>query len=248
MQRRILFSFAHPDDESFLVAGTAARYLGEGAQCLLACATRGEAGKAGDPPVCSREELPQVREQELRAACRIIGLPDPVFLGFRDQELAQVPVDAVRGQLVALIRRLRPQVVVTFDPEGSNRHPDHVAISRFTADAVAAAADPRFYPDAGPPHRVSRLVWTLPAFAWDAVKEGRDLWQEPGVDYLLDISPWREVKAQALRAHRTQHLSIDRLFFHLPPAQRNRVLGVEAFRHAFGPPPPPGATDLFAGL
>lgn len=246
--RSILFSFAHPDDESFSVAGTAARYLQEGVRCFLSCATRGEAGKAGDPPVCSREELPQVREQELKEACRIIGLPEPAFLGYRDKELAEAPGDAIRKQLVTLIRQHRPQVVITFDPEGANRHPDHIAISRFTTDAVAAAADPRFYPEAGPPHRVDRLLWTVPLVVWQKVWEGKDPWQCHGVDYVMDISRWREVKARALKAHRSQHLSIDRIFFAMPPEKQQRAFSMEAFRHAFGAPPPPGATDLFAGL
>ncbi|MFO7173211.1 MAG: PIG-L deacetylase family protein [Bacillota bacterium] len=247
-ERSILFCFAHPDDESFTVAGTAARYLSEGVRCLLACATRGEAGKMGDPPVCTREELPRVREQELREACRIIGLPEPVLLGYRDRELADAPGDEIRRKLVALIRQHRPQIVITFDPEGANRHPDHIAISRFTTDAVAAAADPRFYPEAGPPHRVQRLLWTIPVSVWLDLRAGREPFSCPGVDYVIDIRPWRARKADALRAHRSQHLSIDRFFFHLSPEERERALSIEAFRHGCGTPPPPGATDLFAGL
>ena len=152
--------FAHPDDETFLTGGVACRYADEGVRVVLVSATRGESGKAGDPPLCAPEELPALREEELRRATAILGIADVHLLGYRDRELAAAPPDEIREQLVTLIRRHQPSVVVTFDPNGGNAHPDHVAISRFTADAVAAAADPRWFPSAGPPHsiRAGRLA------------------------------------------------------------------------------------------
>jgi LmbE family N-acetylglucosaminyl deacetylase len=136
-------------------------------------------------------------------------------------------------------------VVITFDPNGSNLHPDHVAISRFISDAVAAAGDPRWFPEAGEPHSVTRLLWP-PRRPWEIIRAGA-LENRPGVDYLIDIRPWATRKAAALRAHRTQHLSMDRIFFSKPDT--DLVLSVELFRHAWGPPPPSRpAHDLFAGL
>jgi LmbE family N-acetylglucosaminyl deacetylase len=228
----ILFSFAHPDDESFSGAGTAMKYGATGVRTVLVTATRGERGKTGDPPVCAPEELAACRERELRDAVRIVGFDELVILDYRDRELADAPPDAVRRSLVSLIRRVRPSIVATFDPNGFNLHPDHVAISRFTSDAIAAAGDSRWYPDAGDPHRVSRLVWTPPIPAWEVGKTER-LDARGGVDFVLDVSPFRDRRAAALRAHRSQHLSVDRLFFNAPDLER--ILGVEVWRQAWGP-------------
>lgn len=229
----ILFSFAHPDDESFSGAGTAMKYAAAGARIVLVTATRGERGKRGDPPVCPAEELAACREAELREAAAIVGFHELHLLGYRDRELAEAPVDDVRRALVSIIRRVRPAVVVTFDPNGFNTHPDHVAISRFTSDALAAAADPRWLPETGQAHAVSRLLWTPPLPPWETAKLTR-LDDVAGADFAIDVTAFRERREAALRAHRTQHLSVDKYFFEQPdPA---RVLATEIWRQAWGPP------------
>jgi N-acetylglucosamine malate deacetylase 2 len=209
-------------------------------------ATRGEAGKSGEPPICPKEGLPLVREAELQAALEILGVKHLHLLGYRDRELAAAPPEEVRQQLVRLIRQHRPEVVITFDPNGSNLHSDHIAISRFTSDAVAAAADPRWFPEVGEVHCVERLLWTPPVPPWELVRAQR-LEAEPGVDFAIDIEAWRQRKADALRAHRSQHLAIDRIFFNPPDAEL--LLRVEIFRQAWGPRlPSRPLQDLFAGL
>jgi LmbE family N-acetylglucosaminyl deacetylase len=245
-ERRILLCFAHPDDETFLAGGSIGKWTAEGVGVALVTATRGQSGRSGDPPVCTREDLPAVREAELREAAAILGIADVHLLDYRDRELAAAQPMEIRQSLVHLIRGWRPQVVVTFDPNGSNRHTDHVAISRFTSDAVAAASDRRWFPDEGDPHLVSRLVWTPPAPTWELAR-ALDLTGRPGVDFLIDTSRWAARKRQALQAHRTQHLSIARVFLRHPDA--DRLLGVEVFRQAWGPvlarrP----IDDVFAGL
>jgi N-acetylglucosamine malate deacetylase 2 len=242
----ILFSFAHPDDESFAAAATAMKYGAAGVRTVLVTATRGERGKAGHPPVCAVAELGACRELELREAARIIGLDRVHILDYRDKELANAKHDEIRGSLVSIIRLEQPAIVATFDPNGFNLHPDHVAISRFTMDAVAAASDPRWYPEHGHPHQVGRVVWTPPMAAWEAGTIDR-LEERAGADFVIESSAWRDRKEAALRAHRSQHLSIDRLFFNQPNLER--VLGVEVWRHAWGPPLErrPSA-DLFEGL
>jgi LmbE family N-acetylglucosaminyl deacetylase len=244
--RRLLFLYAHPDDESFGVAGTSRMYADQGVEIALVTATRGDAGRAGEPALCSRDDLPAVREAELREAARIAGIAHVIVLDYRDKHLAAAPPDKIRRELVEAIRSHRPQVVVTFDPNGANLHADHVAISRFASDAIAAAEDPRWYPDIGPAHRVQRLLWVPPVMPWDAPKSP-DLDVEPGIDFLIDTSKYKEVKAAALRAHRTQHVSINRHFFELPDV--DRILSQEAFRQAFGPAlSKRPATDLFESL
>lgn len=245
-QRSLLFIFAHPDDESFSVAGTASRYADEGVRLTLLTATRGDKGKCGDPPVCRPEELARVREAELRDAARVIGIRDVRVLDYRDRELASAPAEEVRAELVRVIRETRPQVVITFDPQGVNLHPDHVAISRFAADAVAAAADPRWYPEGAKAHEVGRVLWTTPCPFFELARL-EEPGREPGVDYLIDTRRWWHRKAEALRAHRSQHIEIDRLFFDVPDSER--ILSVEAFRDArrgvrFGA----AREDIFSGL
>jgi N-acetylglucosamine malate deacetylase 2 len=227
----VLFCFAHPDDESFSGVGTAMACAEAGVRTALLTATRGERGKRGDPPVCEEEELPTVRERELREAARIAAFDELHLLDYKDRELADAPVDAMRSALVAHIRRLRPLVVLTFDPNGFNVHPDHVAISRFASEAIAAAADPRWLREAGPAYQVPRLLWTPPIPPWEAL--GRDATAEPGADFAVDVARFRDRRIAALRAHRTQHLSIDRHFFSHPEV--DRILAVELWRQAWGP-------------
>ena len=233
MPARLLLIYAHPDDESFGVAGMARMYADRGADIALVTATRGDAGGAGAPPLCSRDALPALREAELREAAQIVGIGHVTVLDYLDKRLAEAPSDKIRRELVTAIRRHRPHVVITFDPDGVNLHPDHVAISRFAFDAVTAAGDLRWYPDAGEAHCVPRLLWPSPVLPWD-VSKSPDLAQERGVDFLIDISKYRDTKAAALRAHRTQHVSIDRHFFDRPDV--DKILSVETFRQGFGPP------------
>ena len=221
-------------------------YADSGAEIALVTATRGDAGRAGEPPICSRADLPARREAELREAAALLGIGHLYLLDYADKHLGDAPPDQIRGELIDVIRRHRPDIAVTFDPNGANQHPDHIAIARFAIDAIVAAGDPRWRPEAGPAHRTQRLLWAWPMMPWD-VPKSPDLAREPGVDFVIDTSTYAEVKAAALRAHRTQHVSIDRHFFNLPNLEQ--ILSVETFRQALGPAltTRPSA-DLFEGL
>jgi LmbE family N-acetylglucosaminyl deacetylase len=244
--RRLLLVFAHPDDESVFAAGLACRTVAQGGLVALCTATPGEHGKLGEPPVCARDRLGAVRQAELMAACAELGIATVRVFGYSDRALASAPTDTIRRQIVEIIRAFRPQVVATFDPNGSNLHPDHVAISRFTADAVAAAGDPRWFPDLGAAHAAGRLLWTMPVRPWVVLRR-TDPALEPGADFVLDVAAFVERKAAALRAHRTQHQSLTRIFFSKPDV--TRLLGVEMFRQAFGPPlASRPAADVFTGI
>ena len=246
VQRRLLLVFAHPDDESVFAAGLACRTVAEGGRVALCTATPGEHGKLGEPPVCPRERLGAVRQAELMAACAELGIGTVRVLGYPDRGLAFAPTDTIRRQLVEVIRAVRPQAVVTFDPNGSNLHPDHVAISRFTSDAVAAAGDGRWFPELGAAHAVPRLLWTLPVRPWDVMRRTEPA-LEPGADFVLDVSAFVERKRSALLAHRTQMQSLNRILFSKPDV--TRLLGVEMVRQAFGPPlAARPAADVFAGI
>ncbi len=242
----LLLSFAHPDDETFLAGGVACRCAASGIDVVLSTATLGESGKTGDPPVCAPGDLAATRERELRQAVELLGIAELHLLGYRDRELASAPVDRMREQLVGVVRRHRPEVVLTFDPNGANQHPDHIAISRFTSDAVAASADPRFFPDLGPAHVVRRLVWVPGRRPWELLRRP-DVASQPGVDFVIDTREWRARKAAALRAHATQRQSAQRNFF--GQADCDLLLGAELFRQAWGPALGRRPTnDLFDGV
>jgi LmbE family N-acetylglucosaminyl deacetylase len=241
----LLLSFAHPDDESVSAAGTIARYTRDGVcRVVLLSATRGGAATHGVDVAGSREALPAVRDRELRDAARILRVDDADvhLLDHPDGGLAGVDPLRIRRELVALIRATRPDVVLTFDPNGTNLHPDHVAISRFTIDAIAAAADPRWFPDAGAAHTVPRVLWTPPVSVWTMIREvppAEDLFAaiaaRPGVDYLIDTrDSWRQKQA-ALLAHRTQKAAIEKRMFLMDDDER--AMSAEAFRHGGGIPP-----------
>ena len=233
---------AHPDDEVFFAGGTLPKYVAEGARVSIVCATRGERGATAD--LCSIDELPKVREAELIEAMKALGITEVHFLPYEDQKLYTAPPDEIRRKLVALIREVRPEVVITFDPEGANQHTDHMTISRFVSDAVAAARDARWYPEAGAPHEIQRLLWPPPTILF-RLSENTNFAVEPGIDFLIDVRPWLDKKEAAVRAHRTQLPGLGKLFFEKP--EGIRTFSIEAFRVAWGTRPrlvPAG--DLFA--
>jgi N-acetylglucosamine malate deacetylase 2 len=242
----LLLILAHPDDESFMAAGTVRALVSRGVRVALVCATRGEQGSVGEPPLATRDELPALRERELRAACDILGVELVALLDYHDRQLADAPVDAVRSALVGAIRRERPRVVLTFDPHGVTGHPDHLAIFRFALDAVTAAADDRWLPSLGPAHRVRRVVWPGAIEPW--VEWRPDVLAEtPGVDFVIDVAAQRDAKAAALRAHRTQHRGVDWRWFEHPESAA--ILSTETFRFGWGEAPNARpARDLFEGL
>jgi LmbE family N-acetylglucosaminyl deacetylase len=234
----LLFLLAHPDDETFIAGGTIAKYAAAGVEIGVVCATRGQRGKTGD--ICSRDDLASVREAELRDAAQILGVRRLEILPYEDQALASAPPDEIRRAMVAALRRQRPQIAVTFDPNGMNLHLDHIAISRFAADAVAAAADSRWYPETGEPQIVDRMLWCGPGNVFDLGRM-ENVAGQAGIDFLIDTSPYRDQKIAALRAHRTQYPGLKKIFSDDTTTSR------EAFRVAWGRRPSTvPAADLFA--
>ena len=131
IKRRMVVILAHPDDESFPLGGTLAKYAAEGVEITLVCATKGEAGI----PDSSREETARLREHELLTAADVLGLSDVRFLGWLDSELDKADEKIVIGQLVAILSEIQPQVVITFGADGISGHPDHIAVHQLTTAA-----------------------------------------------------------------------------------------------------------------
>lgn len=168
---RLLAVLAHPDDESFGPGGTLALYAQRGASVHLICATRGEVGDIPDGMMKGHEDPADLRASELRCAAQHLGLEKVHMLDYRDSGMPGTPendhpralVNAPHGEVVRkithLMRRIRPQVVITFDPIGGYRHPDHIVIHEATVDAFHAAGDPKRYPNELEPYQPQKLYY-----------------------------------------------------------------------------------------
>jgi LmbE family N-acetylglucosaminyl deacetylase len=158
---KLMCVLAHPDDESLATGGILAKYAASGVQTYLVTATRGEQGWFGPAAAYpGPQALGRLREAELRAAAQMLGLREVVFLDYQDGEVDRAdPAEAI-AKIVTQLRRVQPDVVVTFDPNGMYGHPDHIAISQLTTTAVMAAAAPS-YPGLtrGAAHRVAKLYY-----------------------------------------------------------------------------------------
>ena len=151
--RTLLAVTAHPDDETFGMGGTLALYANRGVDVQLICATRGEAGEVEVERLKGFESIGQLREHELACAAKILGLSYIHFLGYRDsgmpgsadnnhpRALIRVPLDELARSVATIIREIKPQVVLTFDPLGGYQHPDHIAIHKATVRAFNLAGD-----------------------------------------------------------------------------------------------------------
>lgn len=170
--RTLLAVLAHPDDESFGMGGTLARYALEGVRVYLICATRGEAGTLDPDCLDGYQSVAERREAELECAANQLGLSGVYYLGYRDsgmpgaetnqhpEALVKAPLSEVSAQIATRMRELQPQVVLTFDPIGGYKHPDHIAIHRATVEAFNLASDPAFTSEF-PPYQPAKLYFHL---------------------------------------------------------------------------------------
>ncbi|HEY0969616.1 MAG TPA: PIG-L family deacetylase [Gemmatimonadales bacterium] len=243
--RALACVFAHPDDETFSSAATLARYSAAGVACHLLVATDGDAGRSSAIRVASREELGRLRRAELHEATRLLGVRSVHPLGLPDGGLPQVDADALTGEIVRFLRAHRPQVVITFGPEGApNAHRDHRAISRlataafFLAGLPDAFADQLDGRDALAPHTPRRLYYV----SWEPPGPGADIPHAVPLTARMYAAPWNDVKRAAFDVHRTQHV-------HREHFERIAMTPHEAFALAAGEPQPRGVVeDLFEGL
>ncbi len=286
---RLLLVHAHPDDETIGTGATMARYAAEGVQVVLVTCTRGEHGEILVPELehlaAERGDgLGEHRVGELAAACAALGVRDHRFLGgagrWRDSGMMgtapndasvafwRADLDEAVGELVAVIREIRPQVVVTYDEVGGYGHPDHIQAHRVTVAAVAAAAEPEFRPDLGPAWGVSKLYYT--AIPKSVLQQGIDALKAAGdtsgfldvdsadelpfgnpdedVTTEIDAREHLDAKIAAMRAHATQ-IAVDGPFFALSNNVGHKAMGIEYFIRVAGERAEASReTDLFAGL
>ena len=255
---------AHPDDESLGIGGLLAAYAASGAETYLVTATRGERGRFfTNDPRPSDAEVGRVRGAELWAAAQVLGVREVALLDYVDGELDRADSQEAVGRIVAQLRRVRPQVVVTFDPFGAYGHPDHVAICQLTTAAVLAAADPAFASELEP-HRVSKLYYFVTdERRWAAYQsafkrlisrvDGEErcsvAWPSWAVSATIDARDhWRTVW-QAVKCHSTQ-LAIYGRLEELTPDEHEALWGSVALYRAFSRVNGGRTreTDLFAGV
>ncbi len=263
---KLMCVLAHPDDESLATGGILAKYAASGVQTYLVMATRGERGwlgTAADNP--GPEALGRLREAELRAAAQVLGLQEVVFLDYQDGELDRADHAEAIAKIVTHLRRVRPHVVVTFDPNGMYGHPDHVAISQLTTTAVAVAADPGYQGlTRGAPHRVAKMYYRAfvraeqeayeatfgrLAMPVDSVERRFTAWPEWAITTRIDTSAYWEQVWRAIACHRSQLPGQQRLDA-VPGEEQVSLLGTQTYYRAMSLVNGGRAVedDLFAGL
>jgi LmbE family N-acetylglucosaminyl deacetylase len=259
---------AHPDDESLGFGGTLAKYAAAGVDVSLVTATRGAAGRyrgnsPGTPAHPGAPALARIREGELRDAAAVLGLSDVALLEYGDQLLDRAEPARVTAEIATHVRRVRPDVVVTFGPDGAYGHPDHVAISQFTTAAIVAAASPFMAID-GAPHQVSKLYYMAwPASTWMAMEtalrrlapvvDGQErravAWPEWAITTVLDTRAVWPIVWRAISCHASQVSAYQKLA-DLSPAHHEALWGRQSYYRAFSAVNGCRAleTDLFEGL
>jgi LmbE family N-acetylglucosaminyl deacetylase len=256
---KLLAILAHPDDESMGVGGILAMYAAQGVETYLITATRGEQGWFGKPKENpGPEALGKIREAELHAAAKVLGLHEVTFLDYRDGEVVDANGEEITAALVDHIQRIRPDVVVAFDQNGLYGHPDHILVTRYATEAVARAARP----DSGQPHLVSKLyyrVWTEPMVeAWESAfgeiamtingTERKPVpWPSWNVTTIIDASAYWKAAWEAIACHRSQLPAYETLL-NLPESYHENLWRNQEYFRVFGSSAPGVEGDLFAGL
>jgi len=294
-QRRcILTVHAHPDDEASKGAPTLAMYHAQGVHTVLVCCTGGEEGDLQNPrlreegrpfhgltPEEEKTKLAELRPRELAESARIIGFDEVVMLGYRDSGMPETeannnpasfnmaPMDEAVGRLVEVIRRTRPQILITYnDDQRGYPHPDHVKVHDISVLAFERAGDAAWYPELGPPFQPSKLYYTL----WSkarvlAIHEALirlrgsspygEEWlnrvgQDQRITTKLDVGGYLWARSGALLAHATQVDPEESFWFGLTDEELAEVYPFEdwvlADSHVGFPPEGVIEDDLFAGV
>lgn len=261
IMRKILLVFAHPDDESFTVAGTTAKYIANGWQGDLICVTRGEEGERGAYK-SSEVSLGDIRQKELEKAGEIIGLTSITFLGYKDGTLSELTPGTLEDKVFRVMDKLNPDIVVTYEVNyGISNHPDHKKIGLATTYAFQKYAEesetPRFpgrrrpklsFEESEEIKNTAKLYYAcLPEATVEFLKRKRVLpaismgspWvgtPDRLVTTVIDIKRFRNIKIKALRAHVSQSKDVDRfLSFDKNPMlfQEHFILRMEGVHEVF---------------
>lgn len=193
-ERRLLAVFAHPDDEVFRTGGTLALLAKQGVRVQVLTATRGQAGSCGNPPLCKTSELAAVRESELRCACITLGLEQPIVLNYQDGHLQTANAKEIISEILKVIEKYHPQMMISFGEFGISGHPDHIAIGRFALEAFNQSEGV-----------CTLLAPAVPKTIADQLKMTQIHAEPDGwITHMVDISEVWDAKLEAIRCHRTQ--------------------------------------------
>lgn len=246
---KLLCVLAHPDDESLALGGTIAKYSSLGVETSLIVATRGERGWRGHPSQNPGEmALGKIREREVRQASQALGISHLRLLDYIDGDLDQADEAEATAQIACLVRQLRPDVVLTFGPDGLYGHPDHIAISQFTTSAIVCAADTGYVPACHlEPHRVSKLYYRTATLDWletympifgelimqiDGQERRAQSWTNWAITTRLDTSSYWPDVWRAVRCHQTQ-IPGEQLLRQLSEADHRKLWGPQEYYRAF---------------
>jgi LmbE family N-acetylglucosaminyl deacetylase len=216
----LLAVFAHPDDETFRPGGTLALLARCGVKVHVLTLTHGEAGSCGTPALCTPDELPIVRESELRCACAALGIQPPHLLDYPDGHLAEADPERAVAEILAVIRQVHPQVLVSFGPDGLSGHPDHIVVGQWAAEIFRSTEGiTALYTVAVP----QSLAQTLHMHQVHPVPDDT-------IALTVDVSSVWETKLAAMRCHVTQWSTSPMLS---APTERQRLFfGQEHFVRA----------------
>ncbi|SDJ01385.1 N-acetyl-1-D-myo-inositol-2-amino-2-deoxy-alpha-D-glucopyranoside deacetylase [Frankineae bacterium MT45] len=293
--QRVLLVHAHPDDETIGTGATMAYYVARGAGVTLITCTLGEEGEVLVPELAQlaadqADQLGGWRITELAGAMKPLGVTDHRFLGgpgrFRDSGMMGTPANekprafwraekdpevfaAAVTEAVKVIREVRPQVLVTYDPNGGYGHPDHIMAHRVTMAAYDAAADPNWPGVDAPAWQVSKLYWSV--LPKSVLQQGIDALKAAGTNFFgvesvddlpmgtpdsdvttaIPASEFGEAKMDAMRAHATQ-ITVDGPFFALSNSVGMQAMGIEYYQLVRGQVGELGESghesDLFSGI
>jgi LmbE family N-acetylglucosaminyl deacetylase len=263
---RLMAVLAHPDDEALGFGGTLAKCAAEGIETYLVTATRGERGWLGDERTYpGPEALGRTREAELAGSARVLGMREVQYLDYVDAELDQAhPAEAI-AKIVGHLRRVRPQVVVTFDPYGAYGHPDHIAISQFALAAIVAAADANYaFTDDATPHRVDKFYYRVDTeellvvyqsvfgdlvMRIDGVERRGSGWPTWAFTTEIDTAAYWPTVWKAVKCH-TSQLPSYAVLAHLSERDHRALWGTQRYYRAFSlvNGGRQKETDLFAGI
>lgn len=216
----LLAVFAHPDDETFRPGGTLALLARQGVRVEVLTFTHGEAGSCGDPPLCMPDELPAVREQELNSACAVLGIQPPRLLDYADGQLQEEDAETMVADILSVMEDVKPQVLLSFGPDGLSGHPDHVAVGAWTAESFRRAE-----------HAAALYTLAVPRSLAERLNM-RQVHPVPDetIALTVDVSSVWETKLVAMRCYATQISSSPMMSV---PVERQRLFfGREYFVRA----------------
>ncbi len=274
----ILAVHAHPDDESISTGGILAKYSAKGLRTVIAYGTRGEAGDILNPEFVAPKpglNIKEIRAIELAAAVKVLAVETVCFLGYRDsgmagspendhpQAFARADIREATARLVGIIRRVRPQVIVTYNEKGTYLHPDHIMANRVTLRAFQASGDVNFeIGEALEPWQPAKLYYT--AIPLERIRRMyrivQERGEEPGFDpevlgtpenkisTVVDVREYLSRKLAALDCHQSQ-MNPNSIMRRMPEEWRLEVMGYEHFQCVHGcPAADTKEADLFEGL